>query len=59
MNAEEIAAAAQDPSLLYRGVQMLKNLLGIGKTPSGPTIPSIVAVGTAAASQVSQFCSSH
>jgi hypothetical protein len=55
-NSGEIVAAASEnyPTLLQQAAQWLDKM--VGRTPSGP---SVVAVATAAASQVSQFCSSH
>ena len=56
INADEVVAAtAGDYATWYgRAVSWLNNL--VGRTPKGP---SVVAAATAAASQVSQFCSSH
>jgi hypothetical protein len=56
MNADEVVAAtAGDYATWYgRAVSWLNRL--VGRTPRGP---SVVAVATAAAGQVSQFCSSH
>jgi hypothetical protein len=54
-NSGEIVAAASEnyPTLLQKAAQWLNKM--VGRTPSGP---SVIAVATAAASQVSQFCSS-
>jgi len=56
MNADGVVAAtAGDYATWYgRAVSWLNNL--VGRTPKGP---SVVAAATVAASQVSQFCSSH